>query len=338
MIREGNLGTSLVSFVGALCVLAVLFLLAGIDETLSALSSANPAIVLVVVVVAICWLTAWGLSLRTVLGVLDASITVPTALLVYTAATFANNVTPLGHAGGEPVSALFISKASETEYENGLAAIASVDALNFVPSIGLAIVGFAYFATTITLGQRLEYAAVAVGGFALALPIVAYFGWHNRYRVERKTVDILTPFIQWLGKWVPRQSPPEQDAVERRIEGFFTAVERVATNPRGLILALAFSALGWIGLATSLWLSLFSLGYTVSLAVVLVAIPAAAMAGITPLPGGLGAVELVLGALIVAVTGIPEGAVAAAIAIHRSATYLLPTITGGGIAAVLTSS
>jgi uncharacterized protein (TIRG00374 family) len=337
MIREGNLRASLIGFVGALCVLAGLLWLVGIDDTLAALSRADPTIVLVVVVVAICWLAAWGLSLRTVLGVLGAPITVPAAALVYAAATFANNVTPLGHAGGEPVSALFISQASESEYETGLAAIASVDALNFVPSIGLAIVGFGYFATTITFGRQLEYAAVAVGGFALALPIVAYFGWRNRYRLERRAVDTLTPIIQRIGGWVPRRSPPERGAVERRIEDFFTAVERIATNPRGLLLALAFSALGWVGLATSLWLSLFSLGYTVSLAVVLVAIPAAAMAGITPLPGGLGAVDAVLVALIVAVTGIPEAAVFAAVAIHRGATYWLPTVAGGGTAAVLTS-
>ncbi|HET7324645.1 MAG TPA: lysylphosphatidylglycerol synthase transmembrane domain-containing protein, partial [Halococcus sp.] len=294
-----------------------------------------PAIILVVVVVAICWLTAWGMSLRTVLRILGAPITIPAAVLVYAGATFANNVTPLGHAGGEPVSALFISQASESEYETGLAAIASVDALNFVPSIGLALVGFGYFATTITFGRRLEYAAAAVIGFAVALPIVAYLGWHNRYRVERRTVDTLTPLIQRLGEWIPRRSPPDRNVLERRIEGFFTAVERIATNPRGLALALAFSAAGWVGLATSLWFSLFALGYTVSPAVVLVAIPAAAMAGITPLPGGLGAVDLVLIALIVAVTGIPEAAAVAAVAIHRGATYVLPTVVGGGTAAML---
>jgi hypothetical protein len=335
MIRGGNLRATLVGFAGALCALAALSWLVGIDDILDALSMADPPVVAVVVGVAVCWLTAWGLSLRTVLGVLGAPITIPVAVLVFAGATFANNVTPFGQAGGEPVSALLVSRASDSEYETGLAAIASVDALNFVPSIVLALVGLGYFATTITFGENLEFVSVVVVGFALALVLAVYFGWHNRYRVERAAVDTLTPLARRVGAVVPRLSPPGRAALEGRIEGFFTAVERVGTNPRGLLLALGFSAAGWVGLATSLWLSLFALGYTVPAAVVFVAIPAGAMAGVTPLPGGLGGVELVLGVLVAATTPIPEATVLAAVAIHRGATYALPTIVGGGTAAVL---
>jgi uncharacterized protein (TIRG00374 family) len=336
MIRDGNVRATLVGFAGALFAFAVLLYIIDINEFLNALSMADPSVILVIVAVATCWLSAWGLSLRTVLGVLGAPITAPAAVLVFAGATFANNVTPFGQAGGEPVSALFISNASESEYETGLAAIASVDALNFVPSTALALTGLGYFATTITFSGDLELAAAAVVGFAVVLPVAAYVGWHNRYRLERATVDTLTPLIRKIGEWVPRRSPPGRDVLKRRIEGFFESIERVATNPRGLLLALSFSALGWVGLATSLWLSLFALGYTVPPAVVLVAIPAGAMAGITPLPGGLGGVELVLGALVTATTSIDPAVAGAAVLIHRSATYALPTIVGGATAAMLT--
>lgn len=94
--------------------------------------------------------------------------------------------------------------------------------------------------------------------------------------------------------------------------------------------------MGWIGLATLLWLSLYALGYIVPLAVVLVAIPAGAMASITPLPGGLGRVAAVLGALVAGTTGgISIATITAAVLIHRGATYVLPTMVGGGVAAVL---
>jgi uncharacterized protein (TIRG00374 family) len=335
MLRGDSLRATLVGFAGALFALAVLSWLVGVEDILAALSLADPPVVLVVVGVAVCWLTAWGLSLRTVLGVLGAPITAPVAVLVFAGATFANNVTPFGQAGGEPVSALLVSRAADSEYETGLAAIASVDALNFVPSIALALVGLGYFATTITFGENLELVSVVVVGFALALVFAVYFGWTNRYRVERAAVDTLTPLARRVGATVPRLSPPSREALAGRIEGFFTAVERVGTNPRGLVLALGFSAAGWVGLATSLWLSLFALGHTVPAAVVLVAIPAGAMAGVTPLPGGLGGVELVLGALVTATSGVPLATVTAAVLIHRGATYVLPTLVGGGTAAVL---
>ncbi|PSP65725.1 TIGR00374 family protein, partial [Halobacteriales archaeon QH_8_64_26] len=123
--------------------------------------------------------------------------------------------------------------------------------------------------------------------------------------------------------------------LEARIEGFFPSVDRVAGDREALALALGFSFLGWIGLATSLWLSLFSLGITTAFAAVLVVIPIGAIAGITPLPGGLGGVEFVLVTLLVATTGVDLATATAAVTIHRAATYMLPTVVGGGTAAAL---
>lgn len=69
---------------------------------------------------------------------------------------------------------------------------------------------------------------------------------------------------------------------------------------------------------------------------VLVAIPVGAMASITPLPGGLGGVAAVIGGLVAATTGgISTATVAAAVLIHYGATYVFPTMVGGGVAAVL---
>jgi uncharacterized protein (TIRG00374 family) len=331
---NGDLRATIVGFCGALVVLGALFWFVGIEEVLVALASARAGVLLGVGAVAVAWLSAWGLSLRTVLETLGARVTAPTAVLVYAAATFANNVTPFGQAGGEPISALLISQASRSEYETGLAAIASVDALNFVPSTMLALVGMGYFAATITLGRRLEFAAAAVVAIAIALPIGAFLGWRHRYAIEARTIDVLTPVFQLVGNVVPGLSPPNGAALEARIEGFFAAVDRVAGDREALALALGFSTLGWVGLASSLWLSLFALGVSAQFAVVLVAIPVGAIAGITPLPGGLGGVETVLIVLLVAF-GVDSATATAAVAIHRGATYVLPTVVGGGTAAAL---
>jgi uncharacterized protein (TIRG00374 family) len=332
---NGDLRATTVGFLGALVVLGALFWFVGIGDVLTVLSGARTSVLAGVGVVAVAWLSAWGLSLRTVLGALGATITAPMAVLVYAAATFANNVTPFGQAGGEPISALLISRASHSEYETGLAAIASVDALNFVPSTMLALVGVSYFAATITLGRQLEFAAAAVVGIAITLPVGAFLGWRHRYGIEARAIDVLTPLFQGAGRLVPRRSPPEASVLEARIEGFFTSVDRVAGNREALALALGFSLLGWIGLAISLWLSLFALGITTAFAAVLVVIPVGAIAGVTPLPGGLGGVEFVLVTLLVATTGVDLATATAAVTIHRGATYMLPTVVGGGTAAAL---
>jgi uncharacterized protein (TIRG00374 family) len=325
---EGSTRAKVAGFLGALVVLAALFWVAGVDDILAALGRARPGIVALVVVAALGWLAAWGLALRTVLGGLGIALSVPRSFFVWTGAMFANNVTPFGQAGGEPVTALLVSRATDSEYETSLAAIASVDALNFVPSIGFALLGVGYMATEVTFNARLEYAAASVGVLALALPVVAYLGWEHRYRVERGAVRVVTPIVRWVTKVIPRKSPPTAADLERRIEGFFGTIERVAADRRRLALALGFSALGWFAQMCALWLSLYALGFSVSFSAVMVAVPLGSVAGVTPLPGGLGGVEAVLAALLVPTTGIDLSTASAAVVVHRASTYWLSTAIG----------
>jgi hypothetical protein len=330
-----DLRTTVVGFAGALVVLGLLVGLVGVGRVLDALARADQRVLVGVLAVAAMWLTAWGLSLWTVLGILGSVVPRRLAVTIFSAATFANNVTPFGQAGGEPVAALFISRTADTEYETGLAAIASVDSLNFVPSIVLALIGIGYFSATVAFGRRLQYAALAVGLLAVLIPTAAYVGWRHRYAVERRVVGLLTPVIRGVGRLLPRRNPPETHVIESRIEGFFHAIERVTGDSRGLATALGFSTVGWVCLAGSLWLSLYSLGYQVPFAATLVVIPVGAIAGITPLPGGLGGVEAVLVTLLVPTTGVTVAGATAAVVLHRAATYWLPTLVGGGAAAAL---
>ena len=332
-----DLRTSLAGFALAAVVLAAVGWLVGPGRVVDAVARADPVLLAAVLVAAGCWLTSWGLALWTVLGGLGAPVRGYVAVLVFAAATFANNVTPFGQAGGEPVSALFVSRAADVEYETGLAAIASVDSLNFVPSIALATAGIAYFSTRLTFGSRLRLASYAVGALALAVPLLVVVGWCYRYAVERAAVSVVTPVARLAGRLLPRRTPPTRAAVRSRVDGFVHAIERATGNRRRLALALGFSTSGWLCQSVSLWLALTALGVSVPFAVVLVAIPVGAIAGITPLPGGLGGVETVLIALLAALS-VPANAAAGAVVVHRTATYLLPTAIGGGVAGVLGSS
>ncbi|MFC7176893.1 lysylphosphatidylglycerol synthase domain-containing protein [Halosegnis marinus] len=118
------------------------------------------------------------------------------------------------------------------------------------------------------------------------MPVLAVVGWRYRYRVEGAAIRAVTPVVRFLGRVVPGRMPPARDAIRSRVEGFFHAIERVTGDRRRLALALGFSTLGWLCLATSLWLSLAALGEAVAYPVVLVVVPVGAIAGITPLPGG----------------------------------------------------
>ncbi|MDG5775679.1 lysylphosphatidylglycerol synthase transmembrane domain-containing protein [Haloarculaceae archaeon H-GB2-1] len=328
--------STIAGFVGAVIVLSALVTVVGVEDVLDALGSARPGVLVLVLLVAVLWLSAWGLALWTVLSTLGTPMSAPRSILVFTAAVFSNNVTPFGQAGGEPLSALLISQAADSEYETGLAAIASVDTLHFVPSLGLAIGGFTFLAAgAARLGRNLLFAAIAVVVLATALPVGAYLGWRYRYELEATVVRALTPIIKVVGRVVPGRSEPAGHAVADRIEGFFTAIDRVAGDRRALVLSMGFSALGWLALSGALWLSLYALGATVPVSAVVLVVPVAAIAGVTPLPGGSGAIETVLVTLLVPTTGLAANVALSGVLVYRGATYLLPIVIGGGVASIL---
>jgi uncharacterized protein (TIRG00374 family) len=326
---------SLLGFAVAVVLLGVILWFVGYDEVVSALSNADAGIVALTVPVATLWLTAWGLSLYLVLRAVGAPIAPHRAVFVFTAAVFVNNATPFGQAGGEPISAMFISTASDSRYETGLAAIASVDTLHFIPSISLAVVGLGFVGlSAVQLSRNLIVASVAVAVLAAIVPLAGYFGWKHRMGIERFIIEKLTPPIQTLSRYLPFVGAPTAADIEERIEGFFDAVGKVAGDRRTLIAAMSLSAIGWLCLSTSLWLSLAALGHVVAFPAILFVVPLGSIAGTTPLPGGLGGLEAAFVALLLPL-GIPASVAFSAVLIHRGATYWLPTLVGGGAAAVL---
>ncbi|MHB9287819.1 lysylphosphatidylglycerol synthase transmembrane domain-containing protein [Halobacteriales archaeon Cl-PHB] len=333
---NGDRVSTLIGFLAAGLVLWVVVSVIGVADVVEAMGDADVRILLGLVFVAAFWISCWGMSLHTVLGAVGAPVAPHQAIMVFSAAVFSNNVTPFGQAGGEPISALMISSVADSEYERGLAAIASVDTIHFVPSIGLATVGFGFVVLSAAqLTRNLIFAALAVVALALVVPVGAYVGWRHRYGIEAALLRALAPVIRWFAKLLPGRKPPTRDSLADRIEGFFDAVSRVARDPKSLVTAMAFSALGWIALATSLWLSLYAIGWTVPFPATLFVVPVGSIAGVTPLPGGTGSLEAAFIALLVPVAGVPASVATAAVLIHRGATYLLPTIVGGGFAAII---
>ena len=330
-----DLRASAAGFLGAAAVLGALAYLVGVGDLLFALSLAETSVVGAVLAAAAVWLTAWALALRTILGALEAAISPWRATAVYAGVLFANNVTPFGQAGGEPISALLISEAAGTEYETALAAIAGADSLNFLPSTAIGLVGVTYFSATVAAGDRLRWATAAVVALSVALPVAGFLAWRHRRRLEAAVVGLLAPLARVVGRSVPRLEAPSRSSVAARVGGFFESVEVIGTDRRTLVAAVGLSTLGWLAQATALWLALYAVGVVAPVAAVLVAVPVGAIAGVTPLPGGLGGIEAVLVALLVPLAGIGAPTAAAAVVLHRGAIYWLPTLLGGGVVSAL---
>lgn len=341
-MERQNLRAIVLGFLGAFVVLGALVSVAGIEGLLETLGGADLRLVGVVVAVSLVWLVAWGLALRTVLSVLGVIFSPLKAFLIFSAATFSNNITPFGQAGGEPITALLITKSSDAEYETSLAAIASVDTINFVPSITIGLIGASYFATQIALGtnRNVTAAIIAVVVLAVVVPALVYTGWRYRLTVEQRVVGVFSPVIARITALIPRIDPVSRGDIETRVSGFVTAIERVAANPRGLALALGFSAVGWGCQMVALWVAFRAIGTPIPASVALFVVPIGAIAGVAPLPGGAGGIETVLVLLLVAVPlpTVTTSVALAAVVVFRGVIYWMPTLIGGVVVSVIGAS
>jgi uncharacterized protein (TIRG00374 family) len=312
----------------ALAVAAALAALVGTDRVLVALAGTDLGVVLVVAACKLGWLAAWGLALRVVLGVLDVDCSPADAVLAFAGAAFANNVLPLAQVGRAPAAAFLVGDATDAEFETGLAAVASVDALNVVPSLTMAAAGLLGVAATTTVGPELRVVAGAVVVLGIVAPVAVVAGWRNRRHLERAASGLLARLVGPVAAVVPRVTAPTRADLAGRVRGFFDALERVARDRRGLALAVGYATLGWTLQALALWLTFHAVGHPVSPAVPLFVVPAGAVASTTPLPGGLGGVESVHVVILTAVTGVAAPVVIAAVLLNRVGGFWLTTVVG----------
>ncbi|WP_408956984.1 YbhN family protein [Natrinema sp. 74] len=332
LVRKIGFGFSL-----TLPVFGLLVWLLDVNEIHTALRSADQSVLPWVFVFVICWLLAWGLSFRVVLRSLDIPISVPWSFLLFSGATFSNNVTPFGQAGGEPITAYFISRTSDTKYETGLAAIASVDTLNFIPSFVFIVGGIGYYALVLSLSSLVKGVAIYVGGVGLVVFGGGYCVWSYRTALTDRLASRVSISLHRILSVIPRVSTPSQSTIKQRIVGFGDSIETVAANPTRLLFALGYSGVGWLCQVGALWAALYAVDATAPVVVLLFAIPLSNVAGATPLPGGAGAIDATLIALLVSATGIESTLAAAAVIIFRGFVYGVPIVIGGSVLAAITA-
>lgn len=323
----------LVGFVAAGVILVVLLWLVDIGQVSAALLNATPGFLVLLFGFAILWLAAWAGTLRTVLGAMDIDIPRRTAFSVYTAAVFANNVTPFGQAGGEPITALLVSKVSGQRYETGLVSIASVDVLNAVSSFAVVFLGIGLYASRSTVESNVYAAVLSI--VVLVVGIIAAFtlGWRYHEELIERLAGPMAAFLDRLrvGPFSTME-PVTEATVTDRMERFLGNVETIGEDRRALLTAVSFSTLGWLLQTAALVMAFSALGTTVPVAVAMFVIPLANLAGMAPLPGGLGGIEAAFVALLVPTTGAEAAVATAAVLLFRVGIYWLPVVIGGAIA------
>jgi uncharacterized protein (TIRG00374 family) len=320
--RETLAKTS-VGFVVAAVLLYVVATGLGIDRLSETLRGADlrwvGAACLSTIVCLVCWGKAWQVVLHQV----DIDVSFSRLVVTYFAATFANYVTPLGQAGGEPFIAYVLSRDTGATYEDSLASVVTADLLNLLPFFTFAAGGLSFLLLRAELPTTAQPLALGLLTLALGVPVIAISGWWFRAQVRDGIVRLIRPLAR-------RTSRVSVEGIHKRIDDLYTAFGRIAQNPLALVKAVFFAYLGWVFFALPLYFAGLALALPVDPLLILFIVPASTLAGLTPSPGGLVGVEVALVGLLVALT--PVGATAAfAIAlIYRLASYWFALLVGGG--------
>jgi len=338
MVSSSRLWSTAVGFAAAGAVFAAMFWFIGVGDIVDALGRADLSLVGVVAALMLGWIVVQGLALWVVWQSLDIAVSSWSAVLVFAGAAFANNITPFGQAGGEPVAALLTTDVSDADYETALAAIAGADALNFVPSTSLALVGSATYAVLSAVNPRLRSVIGVVAVFGVTVSVVALVIWYKRDSVKAAVVRVATPPLRAGAKFLPRVPVPTPERIETGFQQFFASIERIATDRRNLAAALALSTLGLALQASAMWVTFQALGAAIPFYVPFFVIPVGTMAAVGPTPGGLGSIESVHVLLLTSMTGTALPTVAAAVVIHSIGGFWLTMTVGGGSMAVLRAS
>ncbi|MBX0295707.1 lysylphosphatidylglycerol synthase transmembrane domain-containing protein [Haloarcula nitratireducens] len=297
----------------------------GTAGVLAELRTAEPTWLALACLSTMLCLVAWGKAWQIVLAVVGIEERFSSLVVTYFAATFANYVTPLGQAGGEPFIAYVLSRDTEASYQDSLASVVTADLLNLFPFVTFAGVGFAALLYRSSLPDTIEPLAGGLVVLSVGVPVFAAVGWRYRKRLAETGLGLVAP--------VARRTPRVTlSGLRERLRETETAFQRIATDRRALVEALSFSYVGWVFFALPLYLAAQSIGVELTVLLVLFIVPASTLAGIAPSPGGSGAISTALVVLIVALTAISRTDATAVAILYRVASYLFALLLGGGAA------
>jgi len=313
-------------FVVAVVVLGLFAVGIGVGEIRAALAGAQLEWLALGCLSTLLCLTAWGKAWQIVLRVAGVEESFRRLVVTYYAATFANYVTPLGQAGGEPFIAYVLSRDTDASYEGALASVVTADLLNMLPFVTFSGVGFAALIYQSSLPETLEPLAAGLVGLAVGVPVLAAVGWRYRFSLGRLVLRLAAPVAR-------RTKRLRLDGLRERLRELNDAFQRIAKDRRALVSALFFAYLGWLFFALPLYFAGLTIGRDLDLLLVLFIVPASTLAGLVPSPGGLGGVEAAMLALLVGLLGVTTATGYAVALIYRLASYWF-ALGLGGVAAL----
>ncbi|WP_227259738.1 lysylphosphatidylglycerol synthase domain-containing protein [Salarchaeum japonicum] len=325
---------SLRFLVGALLGLGVLagyVYAVGADAVLARATRLDLGLFAVVVALVVVEGVVDGVGVWASVRPLNGGLSPPESVRFALAGDFFDIVSPAGPVTSEPIMARFIGVATDTGYSDALGVrsvakyVKSGAQVAFAAVLGVLVLFDAPDASGV-----LTVLGVAVGGLLL----VGALALASRDLLSRLLVAVLTPLVVRVSA-LYRDRPHDRATVRRAVERFWERVLAFRGTPGLLALVALGGVLEQFATALALWVALHGVGHPVALLPILVVVPLPQVASAVPIPGSLGAYDLLLGGALVLVTAAPSAPAAAAVLVLRTTTLVFGATVGGVCVAFL---
>ena len=219
----------------------------------------------------------------------------PKSIRIFMAGNFMNAITPLGHAGGEPLMAYLLEQNSTANYEKSLSSIFSADIINLTPTITYLLGATAYLSIFGTINQ------IVLQGLYIGI-LTAIFGGGAVYLLwfESGTIEAK---IFYLGEKISEKTDRGDyilESLEEKLEKVEKNFETIGENPSYLLKTALVSHTVILFQVFKFYFIMLSLGFKLDMAPIFFVVVLSSIANWTPTPGGAGTYEATMAALATA--------------------------------------
>lgn len=310
----------------AFVLLAGFLLAVGPRAVAAELAAAAPRPLFVGAVGSLGALVAWSEAQRRLHRAAGARVPARRFLRGYLVGTFGKQVVPGGQVAAPAIVAYAVGRETALPYEGDLAAATVGRLLGTLAAVVPVAVGLAVIAVPPTVARP---AVVALGVVTLGTVGGAGLVRARPDRLAaavRRTGAAVHATLGRLSARVHTRTTP--DAVAEVVARGRRTLGVVGGDRRALATAYALTVAGWTVYALALWGAANAVGLLLPVRVALFAAPVASLGLLVPLPASVGGVDLVLGTLLVALTGAGVATAAAAVLLYRVLMDVLPALAG----------
>lgn len=328
-----------VGFLIAIILLALLIYGVGWKSLLGTLVKVNFIWIIFSLILTFICLFLWSMSWRNIISCVGKKIKARDIFPLFLSGVFANNITPLGQAGGEAAIAYILSSKSDIDYEECFATILVTDIINLLPFLIFSIFGILLIVLRFEIGENILL--MGSGGIALSIGVLLFFYvlLTKRLFFEKIVLSITSRIAKVINTISPKwRKKLKREKVEEKIAGFYKSFSMMKENKTNLMKSLFYSFLGWIFMVFAVRYIFIALGQNLSILIALFIVALTSVVSFTPLPGGTGGVEITITLFLSTLIGLSLSISSSIAILFRFVTYWIPLIIGGLISISLLKS